>query len=215
MSWHPSHKFPLGGAGTCTSSTDTPWCLIDDSVDQLWYHTEDGRSEAKRPPEISRVEEIGVQKTTDPAIWSYFEWTDPVSGNTEREYIEPLVSHLRHPGAKCRMAHVMQRSFLLPPSKRAKDREAFLFDAGATSWSSRRLGGPSLSYFAEVWKRYGIAWDNIEAWECDTPEDLFYKTVPDEWKAKTVFHNQCISTTPAEGERARTCRSGQFLGVEN
>ena len=28
---------------TCSARTDTPWCLIDDSVHVLWYHTSDGR----------------------------------------------------------------------------------------------------------------------------------------------------------------------------
>ncbi|GMI52978.1 hypothetical protein ScalyP_jg1538 [Parmales sp. scaly parma] len=187
--------------GTCTARTDTPWCLIDDSVQQVWYHTEDGRVEKKRPSDIGRMSENAVEPVTDAAaaIWSYFEWTDPETGHLEREYIEPLVSHLRHPLARCKHGNtfLVDRSYVMPPSKRAKDRKAFLFDAGASSWNSG-AGGPSLSYFAAVWQRQSIVWDRIEGWECATPEAQFYDTVPNEWKAKTVYHQKCISTTPAE-----------------
>ena len=186
--------------GTCTARTDTPWCLIDDSVQQKWYHTEDGRVEKKRPSDIGRMSENAVEPVTDAAIWSYFEWTDPETGHLEREYIEPLVSHLRHPLAKCkhgRRTFLLDRSYVMPPSKRATHRKALLFDAGASDWSSGK-GGPSLSYFAAVWQRWSIVWDHIEGWECTTPEAKFYDTVPNEWKAKTVYHQQCISTTPTE-----------------
>ena len=47
--------------------------------------------------------------------------------------------------------------------------KAYYFDAGASSWNSG-AGGPSLSYFTEVWKRHGIDFDHIEAWaHCSFP----------------------------------------------
>jgi len=184
--------------GTCTARTDSPWCLIDDSIQQLWYHTEAGSVQRRRPLGISRVSENAVPVVADDAIWSYFEWTDPETGTLEREYIEPLVSHLRHPLAQCQHGNLffVDRSYVLPPSKRAKDRKTFLFDAGASSWNNG-AGGPSLSYFAAVWKRQGIVWDRVEGWECTVPEAEFYKTVPADWKNKTFYHQQCVSTSPA------------------
>lgn len=184
---------------TCTHRTSTPWCLIDDTMNKLWYHTEEhtlkrhkstrletfyadkayqccGGQAAydrvmavgvnKRAAEFDAVQDLfaaegvggfgpavddldqldgklfalqPVQREFDPKIWSYFEWKDPLTGANVREFIEPLVSHLRHPLAKCNTANLgdalrLDRSYILPPTVSARGGEAFYFDAGSSAW---------------------------------------------------------------------------------
>jgi hypothetical protein len=184
---------------TCTHRTSTPWCLIDDTMNKLWYHTEEhtlkrhkstrletfyadkayqccGGQAAydrvmavrvnKRAAEFNAVQDLfaaegvggfgpavddldqldgklfalkPVQKEYDPKIWSYFEWKDPLTGANVREFIEPLVSHLRHPLAKCNTANLgdalrLDRSYILPPTVSARGGEALYFDAGSSAW---------------------------------------------------------------------------------
>jgi hypothetical protein len=94
---------------------------------------------------------------------------------------------------------LVDRSYVIPGSFRdtTGKGKTFLFDAGASSWNDG-AGGPSLSYFAEVWKRHGFHWDKIEAWEATTPSNAFYNTVPGEWKDKTEYHQEFISTNPSQ-----------------
>lgn len=185
---------------TCSAATDTPWCLIDDSVHQLWYHTLDGRVESSKPSAITNVFEIRPVSPKNPKIWSWFEHEHTVTKEVIRDYIEPLVSHLRHPLARCGPygeMFLVDRSYVIPGSCRdtTGKGKTFLFDAGASSWNDG-AGGPSLSYFAQVWKRNGFHWDKIEAWEATTPSNAFYNTVPAEWKDKTEYHQAYISTDP-------------------
>ncbi len=183
---------------TCSARTDTPWCLIDDSVHQVWYHTVDGRVQEQKPGEIRKVDELKPILPSDRKIWSWFARTDMITGKFEYEYIEPLVSHLRHPLARCGPhgeLFVIDRSYVLPGVSDKK--KAYLFDAGASSWSDG-AGGPSLSYFAQVWSRHGFVWERIEAWEGSTPTAKFYSTVPPAWKSKTEYHHEWISTTPSK-----------------
>ena len=78
---------------TCSALTDTPWCLIDDSVHHLWYHTLDGRVQASKPRTVKRVSEIRPVSPSDARIWSWFERKNLDTGEVTREFIEPLVSH--------------------------------------------------------------------------------------------------------------------------
>ena len=183
---------------TCSALTDTPWCLIDDSVHQLWYHTLDGRVRASKPRTVKRVSEIRPVSPSDARIWSWFERKNLDTGEVTREFIEPLVSHLRHPLAECGKfggMFLVDRSYVLPGS--AANKSSYLFDAGASSWSAG-YGGPSLSYFAEVWKRHGFEWTRMEAWEGSTTPETFYATLPNAWKAKVEYHQQWISTSPSK-----------------
>ena len=183
---------------TCSARTDSNWCLIDDSVHQFWYNTVDARIQVQKPPGILYISPIQAIFPTNRKIWSWFEINDTATGIITYEYIEPLVAHLRHPLAKCSFAEntdllVLDRSYILPGFDKSK--RSFLFDAGASSWYTGS-GGPSLSYFASVWKRYGVDWDHIEAWEGSTIVSSFYQTVPNEWKPKITYHQQWISTSP-------------------
>jgi hypothetical protein len=196
---------------TCTARTDSPWCLIDDSIQQIWYHTGDGRvlrgqfhdddgnlNTGTKPNEINSLTEVlDSEFTKNRKIWSWFERKNTSTGETTYDYIEPLVSHLRHPLARCgpySEIFLVDRSFVLPGKPGTK--RTYLFDSGASSWYAG-AGGPSLSYFAEVWRRFGFSWDAIEAWEGSTSIDKFSATVPSSWKNKTTYHNQYISTSPS------------------
>ena len=185
---------------TCCARTDTNWCMIDDSVHRFWYNTVSTHIQVEKPSEIIYVLPIQRISPEDKKIWSWFEVTNTATGSTSYEFIEPLVSHLRHPLAKCRFAEktdllIVDRSYILPGFDRSHT--SFLFDAGASSWNAG-AGGPSLSYFASVWNRYGVHWDHIEAWEGKTSASDFYKTVPTEWKARTTYHHEWISTHPRQ-----------------
>jgi len=185
---------------TCSAHTDTDWCLIDDSVHQFWYNTIDSRIQLEKPLEIRYVSAIKAIFPDNKKIWSWFEVENKLTGQVKYEYIEPLVSHLRHPLARCHFADkndilLVDRSYVLPGFD--KSRKSYLFDAGASSWNSG-AGGPSLSYFTSVWKRYGIDWNHIEAWEGLTDSSEFYKTVPTEWLSKVSYHKEWISTSPTQ-----------------
>jgi len=184
--------------GTCCAHTDTGWCLVDDSVHQFWYNTIDGRVQIEKPPDIHSISEVSRIFPDNKKIWSWFEVENRSTGQITYEYIEPLVSHLRHPLARCFFVDqenlfLVDRSYILPEFDRS--RRSFLFDAGASSWNTGS-GGPSLSYFSTVWKRYGVQWDHIFAWEGSTPKSTFYKTAPTEWVSKTTYYQEWISTSP-------------------
>ena len=181
---------------TCSARTNTPWCLIDDSVHSVWFHTINGKFSLSKPAEITQVTTIKAIKPSNHKVWSRFEYRNMANGEVTYEYIEPLVSHLRHPLAECGPdghLFLVDRSYILPGNTQALKQR--LFDAGSSSWFEG-AGGPSLSYFAQVWGRYGFSWDSIEAWEGKTSVENFYKTVPPEWKARITFHGQFISTNP-------------------
>lgn len=175
---------------TCSATTNTEWCLIDDSVHQVWYNTKNGQSTLQKPFSVTLVTPLKKMTPQDDSIWSYFELPDG-----KREYIEPLVSHLRHPLARCLFGNtfLVDRSYVLPGNPGSS--KTFLFDAGASHWS-QGAGGPSLSYFTSVWKRYGFDWSHIEGWEGGTTVAKFEATVPQEWRSRTHFHKDWISTSP-------------------
>lgn len=198
---------------TCTRRTHTAWCEIDDTVHTIFYNTITGDITQRPPKEWPRVErqaqEHSLREPSNTDVWSYFERFDHTTGISRRDYIEPLVSFLRHPLALCgpskdrqlfgkrnKQIFLFDRSYVQPPPHNfLKGNKALYFDAGASTWGGG-AGGPSLKYFADQWARRGIVWDHIEGWECNQPETEFYKTVPNEWKNKTTYHQRCVATTP-------------------
>ena len=178
---------------TCSARTDTAWCLLDDSVHQLWYHTKTGMLSKTKPSTIHHVDSVAKVQPSDATIFSRFEYPDG-----QIEFIEPLVSHLRHPMMGCGDNNILvtDRSYIVPPSRLKKRQANYYFDGGASSWADG-AGGPSLSYFTSVWKRHGIDIDHIEACEGSTSPANFKKTVPAEFVARTHYHQQWISSTPS------------------
>jgi len=182
----------------CTVRTPTPWCLVDDSVSPFWYNTETGEMQFSKPAIVKTIPVAGHVQPTDPSIFSYFTHTSVVTGEVIREYIEPLVGHLRHPLSGCTpssaVGHLItDRSYIVPPTRVGKGRK-YYFDAGASSWSSGK-GGPSLSYFTTVWGRHGVDFDVIECWEGGTEVKDFYCDVPGEYLWRTHFHHGWIASS--------------------
>lgn len=191
---------------TCTFQYEgTPWCTVDDGTGEkrrFWYNLETGKV-AREAEDISDLPPSGFKNWIQvfesrksvkpfapealessnevPMVFSRLDFVDDVTGKPYSEYIEPLVSHLRHPLSACfQKASYTTRAYVIPPPGDSPlESKKFYFDAGASRWSSGE-GGPSLSFFTEVWKRHGIDFDHIECWEGTTRPEKFYSTVPEE-----------------------------------
>lgn len=108
---HPSTDHPHRGS---------PWCAMDDAYNSgggLFYNRETGMLTVGRqalPEDLQFEDEVRpLSPSADyEDIFSKFTYRDEVTGNTYAEYIEPLVSHLRHPLSQC-MNHPMFRKRVL------------------------------------------------------------------------------------------------------
>jgi len=190
------------------------WCIIDDEFVPLFYN-----NAVRDSYEISWTKDIvpadAVLNTTkvpvvptedNEHIVSKFIFKDETTGETYSEYIEPLVSHLRFPLAHCidglpddpvyKFHPVMFRGWIIPPPPDMRREKKLYFDAGASDWM-HGAGGPSLDYFVKIWGRSGHAFDGIYAFEMETPEKKFIKTVPDEFLSITEY-KQCAVSSKAE-----------------
>ena len=38
---------------TCSATTNTDWCLVDDSVHQVWYNTKNGQTTLRKPSSVT------------------------------------------------------------------------------------------------------------------------------------------------------------------
>jgi hypothetical protein len=114
-------------------------------------------------------------------------------GSLHEEYIEPLIGHLRFPLHKCihpvpvtpqyQFLYSKFKGWILPPSRPISE-YAVYFDAGATTWND--MSSTSLEWFATMWARSGIVFDDVHAYnENATPPDT---TIPRDWADKVVFH---------------------------
>ena len=123
---------------------------------------------------------------------------------TQVEYIEPLISHLRFPLAHCvdgepegdetyKFHPVMFRGWIIPPPQIDRASKKFYFDAGASDWMHGK-GGPSLDYFVKIWERSGHEFDEIHAFEMETSEKKFKKSVPKEYKEITHYKQCAVSS---------------------
>ena len=198
----------------CTSRYHAPhnqWCLIDDEYHPLWYNTANRETfqltwENPLPPD-ARVDQpapVIPRAGSLDHILSKFVFLDEETGETYVEHIEPLVSHLRFPLAKCigplpdlpQYEHYATtfRGFILPPPRNRKDRAVY-FDAGASSWD-KGSGGPSLQYFFNLWKRHGIEFDDIYAFDTMTVRDDFYAHIPLYFSGKTHYQQAVLASLP-------------------
>jgi hypothetical protein len=101
----------------CTSRYLPPyesWCILDDIVYPLWYDTNSTEGFKRRTlrwkksplPLNANARIDGPARPVTPGpeherVMSKFVFLDEVTGKEYVEYIEPLVSHLRFPLAKC------------------------------------------------------------------------------------------------------------------
>lgn len=211
---------------TCTHQYEgTPWCTVDDGTGEkrrFWFNLDTNKVSREDPPDLppsgftswsqvfesrSPVKPFAPEELESnnevPMVFSRFDFVDDFTGKQYSEYIEPLVSHLRHPLSACyQKASYTTRSYIIPPPGKSlsdKDSKKFYFDAGASRWSSGE-GGPSLSFFTDVWKRHGIDFDHIECWEGTTKPEMFYASVPEEFKKRTHYNQQYIASSPDKKE---------------
>ena len=89
------------------------------------------------------------------------------------------------------------RTYILPPPSKSiidepnsNKNKYYYFDAGASTWDEG-AGGPSMSYFTNLWKRHGIEFDFIQY-------EQFMSSVPEEFSNRVKFHQQWVSATPSE-----------------
>lgn len=200
------HKFQVT---LCTHHLEaSPWCAVDDPYTETRYlYNKENRTYSPALPDLSwevilkspPQPVVPPEEDNVPQVFSRFYFCDENTGDIYSEYIEPLVSHLRHPIAMCdsnmRRVFMLSRSFIVPVPSGGTFPKAYYFDAGASSWNTG-AGGPSLSYFTEVWKRHGIDFDRIEAWEGKVTPANFYATVPENYKNITFYHQEYIASSP-------------------
>lgn len=199
----------------CTSRMPAPyedWCVQDDNYSPMWYNIRN-RSAFDiyfwRPPFIPADVEIPppipvVPTASDEHIVSRFVFLDETTGQTYVEYIEPLVSHLRHPLARCLPTEagdwaVFFRGYIIPPPPPAaavSGVKKYYFDAGASNWNGG-MGGPSLSYFHHMWARHSIEFDEMYAFEITTNVSDFDASVPDFAKNRTHYQKCAVASNPA------------------
>jgi len=220
-------------AETCTARAEgNPWCLVDDTYVPYWYDVDRHVVSMKHPPGAAPLDDykgkgsfavIPRRSKENDRIFSRLVYADDTAdagagagaGGTDNEYteyIEPLVSHLRHPLAGCVDADffdgpfqrnedrllVFTRSYILPlPRPFDPAAKNYYFDAGASSWT-KGAGGPSLSIIDALWARHNTTFDRIEAWEGTTTEKSFYADVPPERREAVRYHQAWISSDPAE-----------------
>ncbi|GMI09582.1 hypothetical protein TrLO_g6549 [Triparma laevis f. longispina] len=199
----------------CSSMTNDPnICVLDDGAQKIFYNKYRHTFNVEQPSSVTVVDSPKPVVPNDSTIFSYFEITD-CNNVVTNEFIEPLVSHLRHPLAKCQQPFyagakrpylTVARSWLVPSPSIPTTQKAYYFDAGSTNWLARdlgssnsgdSLGGSSLAYFTTVFGRHGINFDMIEAWEGSTSPKDFYDTVPADYKDRTIYHNHWVAHDPS------------------
>jgi hypothetical protein len=94
------------------------------------------------------------------------------------------------------LSYVFFRGYVIPPPHIRNSRASYL-DAGASSWSEGN-GGPSLSYFFEMWKRHGTTFDEIDACEKSTTEESFYKDAPVYHMDRIRYKQRAASSSPEQ-----------------
>ena len=211
------HDFMTYSCTTRIHGSD--WCGIDDDVKPFYYNTANRDTfELRLPgPWLDHVEialPTPVRPTSDMKhIYSYFTYRNEQTGELVEDYIEPLVSHLRHPLAGCvgeeHMSRftlhsniyrvlMLSRGYILPPQHVSPHKTTFkYYDAGASSWSQGK-GGPSIQFFVTFFRRHNIWFDRIFAFEANVRASQFYKSVPDNWKKFVDYRQLYVSSSRAE-----------------
>jgi len=185
---------------TCTSFYAPPysdWCVIDDGYRPLWYNSGNQKefelSWVNPLPKSAVMAQSGPQPTRPdhrayPKVFSKFIFQDIETLELSIEYIEPLVSHLRFPLARCvqpspqepadQHALTVFRGYILPKPFFEESTKKFYFDAGATEWNGGP-GGPSIGWVHNMWHRYGVEkWEQMFVVGTQQAKETFTKTIP-------------------------------------
>jgi len=206
-----SHEHTREFLNATASKRYEDWLYFDDHThDGIWFNIKSGKfsgSMEGRPPAFcpegvpcdKLLLEPPITKTEfDPAIFSWFE-TKYENGVVTRDYIEPLVGHLRHPMA-CRLQPgqpwLVDRTYIVPPPAHMlkPGAKAHYYDAGASLWCSG-AGGGSLCFFTKLWEDNGITFDRIRAWDGGASVREAEKSYPAAWKPKIKFSSSLVSTS--------------------
>jgi len=126
--------------------------------------------------------------------------------------IEPLVGVLRHPEHHCTRVATGDKDYMLaysksevaPPLHLVSGARSFLFDLGASFYSSG-FGGASQEWFVNTYAKKGIRFDRIFAWEAipHAPLDI-YKPVPNDVMDRLTYFN--VPADPAPGAKHNPLR---------
>ena len=196
---------------TCTSFIDDEWCKVEDGFQSLWYNTKNRSSfhiTFARPAELKGKKDPPsrpvIPGKEHEHIVSKFIFRDEINNRTYTEYIEPLVSHLRHPLAKCLNASrpplwlALVGSYIIPvPRKPPGTGNTLFVDIGSASWND--IGyGPAVSFVTDVWKRHGIDFERIQAYETNVSPQNYYAQVPSIFQNRTIFRQCPFAVTSDE-----------------
>lgn len=193
---------------TCTNNlkkkenSKENWCLLDDTTQKpLFFERVSGKIWGTRPPVLQGVPSAEAQpievayNKNNSAIFSKFIYRDDVRKITAVEYIEPLISRLRHPLDCCEISYKNEwnlkksplmgcqvtqrlgttRTHIIPPSRFEHYKRFHYFHIGGTlsNWSKIKK-----SYVMKAWERQGIQFDEYHIYETAVPQPEFWKGVP-------------------------------------
>jgi hypothetical protein len=141
-------------------------------------------------------------------VLSKYVFLDETTGEEYYEYIEPLVSHLRFPLAKClsvaeehKHLPTTFKGWIIPPPPQTRANRVLYFDIGSSSWNSTTGGGAAVKYFTPVWQRQSIEFDEIYAFDAETSVTKFYQEYPaaDQQHTKVHFQQCTVSGSQKYG----------------
>ena len=204
-----SHEHTREFLNATASKRYEDWLYFDDHTHGgVWFNVKNGKFSGSIdgpsfcPEGVSCYTLLFAPPITrsefDPAIFSWFE-TKYENGVVTRDYIEPLVGHLRHPMA-CRLQPgqpwLVDRTYIVPPPAHMlkPGARAHYYDAGASVWCSGP-GGGSLCFFTRLWEDNGITFDRIRAWDGGASQEAAEKSYPAAWKPKIQFSSSWVSTS--------------------
>jgi hypothetical protein len=141
------------------------------------------------------------------SVFSYFEREFTCQGSNQsvivHDPIEPLVGFLRHPFHVCFSEgdeFNVDKSYMFPSfatasvNRKIKKRNLF-FDVGASAYASG-AGGASQSWFVETYRKRGIEFDHIYAWEVSHNQSHNLRETPDDILLKMSYFNLPVSSDP-------------------
>lgn len=200
---------------TCTSMAQDEqvhknhkgWCILDDTEQPLFFNVGSGKISGARPGPLKEVPFGPPQAVTidlsDSPVFSKFIYRDEDTGNIVFEYVEPLISRLRHPLDCCEHAYKIGANFkkpppncfvtkrlgvsrtqYLPPSHTEGFEKSHFFDSSSVDWKRAKS---ALSYVSKVWKRHGIDFTHYHVYEGKVSNDKFMANVPEEKQPKIDY----------------------------